>query len=310
MPLTEARPPEDLLFHYTTLDGLLGIFDTWTLWATDVRYLNDFREFANEADLLTRGEHRALELIANDPEEIAPDSAHKTRRHIQGMIYMMKQKSNEARGATYVTCFCEDGDLLSQWRGYGKAGVSLGFSRDALATLPPLPNPTLSRRQIEEGAVWMGGPDMGDSFRPRLVKVLYEDPSPEHIDEFAQSLVEAARLLAAEATNGLQAKVEADAMALVAQFKDAAFKAEAEHRLVVNGSWASFALDRFRVGPLGLVPYVEIPVDLRTCLRWIVIGPPKAACGEREEAVLRLLKRHQLDGSRRIYVSNSVVPFR
>jgi hypothetical protein len=225
---------------------------------------------------------------------------------------MMKQKSNEARGATYVACLCEDGDLLSQWRSYGKAGVSLGFSRDALATLPPLPNPTLPRRQIEAGAVWVGGPDKGDSFRPRLVKVLYGDPSPEHIDEFAQSVVEAARLLAAEAESGhqLQSKVETDGMALVAQFKDAAFEAEAEHRLVVNGSWASFALDRFRVGPLGLVPYVDIPVDLRACLRWIVIGPPRAAYDGREQAILRLLNRHHLDGSQPIWVSNSAVPFR
>jgi len=310
MPLTAERPPEDLLFHYTTLDGLLGILETWNLWATDVRYLNDFREFANEADLLTRGEQRALELIANDPEEIAPDSVHEIRRHIQGMVFVMKHKSNDARGGTYVACLCENGDLLSQWRGYGQAGVSLGFSRDALSTLPPLPNPPLPTRQIEEGAVWVGGADMGDSFRPRLVKVLYGDPGPEHIDEFAQSLVEAARLLAAEGGSGRQAKVETDAMALVAQFKDAAFEAEAEHRLVVNGSWASFALDRFRVGPLGIVPYVEIPVDLRTCLRWVVIGPPRAAYDGREQAVLRLLNRHQLDANRPIYVSNSEVPFR
>jgi hypothetical protein len=187
----------------------------------------------------------------------------------------------------------------------------LGFSRDALATLPPLPNPMLSRREIEAGAVWVGGPDMGVSFRPRLVKVHYGDPSSEHIDEFAQSLVEAARLRATEAEDAyLQAKVEADGMAVVARLKDSAFEAEAEHRLVVLGSWASFALDRFRVGTLGLVPYVEIPIDLRTCVRWIVIGPPRAAYDAREQAVLRLLKHHHLDGARPIYISNSMVPFR
>ena len=99
-------------------------------------------------------------------------------------------------------------------------------------------------------------------------------------------------------------------MTLVARFKDAAFEAEAEHRLVVHGSWATFALEHFRVGPLGLVPYVEIPIDLNACLRWIVIGPPRAAYDEREQAVLRLLKRHHMDGVQPIYVSNSEVPFR
>jgi hypothetical protein len=120
MPLTTARPPDDLLFHYTTLDGLLGIFDTWKLWATDVRYLSDFREFANEADVLTRAEQRALESITNDPEEIAPNSVHKTRRHIQGMAFMMKQRPSEIRGGPYVACFCENGDLLSRICSEGK----------------------------------------------------------------------------------------------------------------------------------------------------------------------------------------------
>ena len=60
MPLTTGGPPKDgsLLFHYTTLAGMLGIFDSWTLWATHVRYLNDFKEFANETNLLTHGERR------------------------------------------------------------------------------------------------------------------------------------------------------------------------------------------------------------------------------------------------------------
>ena len=63
-------------------------------------------------------------------------------------------------------------------------------------------------------------------------------------------------------------------MALAARFKDPAFRAEAEHRLVVNGSPFAYMLESFRAGPLGLVPYVEIPI-LRTSLRCIVIGPPR-----------------------------------
>ncbi len=40
----QAEP--ELLYHYTTQEGLLGIFDTQEIWATHIRYLNDkTREF-------------------------------------------------------------------------------------------------------------------------------------------------------------------------------------------------------------------------------------------------------------------------
>jgi hypothetical protein len=34
----------DTLFHYTTAAGLLGILNSSTLWATDLRFLNDAQE--------------------------------------------------------------------------------------------------------------------------------------------------------------------------------------------------------------------------------------------------------------------------
>jgi hypothetical protein len=34
-----------------------------------------------------------------------------------------------------VACFCTNGDLLSQWRGYGRGGYAIGFDRGALHQL-------------------------------------------------------------------------------------------------------------------------------------------------------------------------------
>jgi hypothetical protein len=309
MPLTTERPPKDgtLLFHYTTLDGMLGIFDSWSLWGTDVRFLNDFREFEHEKALLTRGASRALELVA---DEIASDPEQKLRRHIQGITRMLEPwPSEQVREAIYVACFCEDGDLLSQWRGYGTAGVSLGFLPEQLESLPRPPKPILTKQQVERGGVWLG--DLDDSFRPRFVKVHYGDPKPEHFDEFAQSVVaEARRRVERTETGGLHGNVQTDFVALVARFKDPAFEEEREHRLVLNGSVHTSSLDRFRVGPLGPVPYAEIPVDLDQSLRWIVIGPPRASHDGREKAILRLLKHHDLDGLHDVNVSHSEIPFR
>ena len=42
--LKNDKPPE-ILYHYTTAKGLLGIFNTKSIWATHVSYLNDEQEF-------------------------------------------------------------------------------------------------------------------------------------------------------------------------------------------------------------------------------------------------------------------------
>jgi hypothetical protein len=40
-----TRSPPETLYHYTTQDGVLGIVRSGELWATNVQYMNDRREF-------------------------------------------------------------------------------------------------------------------------------------------------------------------------------------------------------------------------------------------------------------------------
>jgi hypothetical protein len=48
----------------------------------------------------------------------------------------------ETQGGAYISCFCKNGDLLSQWRGYGATGggYALGFLAGQLDT-PPTEQP-------------------------------------------------------------------------------------------------------------------------------------------------------------------------
>ena len=125
----------------------------------------------------------ALELVA---DEIASDPDQKLRRHIMGMKFMLEPRSPEEQGSAYVTCFCKDGDLLSQWRSYGSAGVALGFWRESLGSLPP-PKPTLRNSKSGRAQVQLTKTDLGNRFHPRLIEVIYGDPWPEHVDQFAHT---------------------------------------------------------------------------------------------------------------------------
>ena len=47
----DRRTPS-VLFHYTTPIGLLGISQSKQIWATDLRFLNDKKEFQHSLDII------------------------------------------------------------------------------------------------------------------------------------------------------------------------------------------------------------------------------------------------------------------
>jgi hypothetical protein len=105
------------IFHYTTVSGLIGIVTKSELWASDCRFLNDGTELTYAEDIFF-DEIRKLNLppIRNAGYRIAGPSLSQFRM--------------------FITCFCEEGDLLSQWRGYGiDQGYSLGFDTIKLKEL-------------------------------------------------------------------------------------------------------------------------------------------------------------------------------
>lgn len=84
------------------------------MWATELRFLNDERELQFGVDLLVAELQRRVAELDPRPslsKIIDVLSVHRILRHY------------------FVACFCEDGDLLSQWRGYGlPGGYALGLS--------------------------------------------------------------------------------------------------------------------------------------------------------------------------------------
>jgi hypothetical protein len=134
IPTMEWPPP--LLYHYTDGGGLLGILSSRHLWATDIRYLNDARELTHACDLVE-------EVLQGKLKERQPTIVQK---FLSEAVVMYSPY--EAFYTPYVTCFCEKGDLLSQWRGYAErgSGYSIGFDGGALATNPKSANEILLRK--------------------------------------------------------------------------------------------------------------------------------------------------------------------
>jgi hypothetical protein len=68
--LASKRAAPDRIYHYTDAAGLLAIIQTKTIWATDLAFLNDSREFVHTVGLVSR---LVEELVRTTPaEEIRP----------------------------------------------------------------------------------------------------------------------------------------------------------------------------------------------------------------------------------------------
>lgn len=110
-----------ILHHYTSGNGLLGIFESDSVWATQIHYLNDAKEFGH-----------AIDQARNHLHTISHQSDDATHRALcQGLSDSLERIE---RLSIYVACFSAMEDSLSQWRGYCPRGFgySIGLFAEEL----------------------------------------------------------------------------------------------------------------------------------------------------------------------------------
>jgi hypothetical protein len=245
--------PRETLYHYTTLKGLLGIVESRTLWASDIRYMNDSAEMKHAADLIKKDIARRIAEGHPNPKLLNQFQYWIGHRIVHGhMLFSASFRSN--------------GNLLSQWRGYsthGK-GVSVGFDPD----------------QVLECA-------LAQSFQ--VARCIYD---PGEQERLVAEVVDAMEALADEQgecdDSDLRPPeqsyydsfegIESDVLRIAAVLKHPAFQEEEEWR-VVSPVLTDFALApiRFREGTSMLVPYLEFRLttapDAPMVLEHLFLGP-------------------------------------
>jgi len=267
-----ATPPE-FLYHYTNGDGLLGIFNTSTLWATTIEYLNDSTEFRVASDMLKD----RLKQEFDFDDTLADVNTLSHRKQIALQLSQIVEGRHS--GGHHVICFCANGDILSQWRGYsGSYGYSVGFRTDTLTTFAK-----------EAGFV--------------LGKCIYQREAQKAIiNKLCDHCLEMARSSEIEE---ILSKMVDGIIACGAFFKDGSFAEENEWRLVSRGRliWEM----RFRRGKSMITPYVVLPIgeEANSSIDHVYIGPcPHMKLSE--SSMWMLLGQKRLAGG----VRRSKIPFR
>ncbi len=238
------------LAHYTTADGLLGIIQNGNLWASGAYYLNDSSE-------LDYGRELFLEILA---KAIAEEGRDPVSKH----IFQTAKKGFEPGGEmesiidqTYVACFCERDNLLSQWRAYSQSGgyaivFPLKELRGGALTVSEHHHTELHRviydRQIQILLLQLVLDD--------LISVLNQ----ESVLQLWKSYGAAEKYLFSSSFNIF---LQTTALTEIVRFKNPSFEEEREWRLtVLPGSFKRNDQEvqqlRFRTAKGNIVPYLEL----------------------------------------------------
>lgn len=114
--------PETIIWHYTTGNGLLGIIESGTLYASQVACLNDSSEIRYGGWLYRQA---LVDLLAQ--EQLSPEESDFIDGQIKRNTEALVSRPNVSD--SFVTCFSTERDDLSQWRAYGggENGYAIGF---------------------------------------------------------------------------------------------------------------------------------------------------------------------------------------
>jgi len=273
-------PTEFQLYHYTTLDGMQGIVRDRALWFGHASSLNDPLEIQYGQNIIAE--------VMNDASE--RENRKDVRKFLRGLL-AWTQAFDTGLYHIFVACFCESGNLLSQWRGYTnrEGGYCLGFKFS-----------TATRIVLDVEKLAQGKP-------PFLRKVSYdEDEQKALIQQYLDGVIEGVKRALDKGTatqhEGSELSMEFQAtnvlLDMLLSFKHPAFREEKEWRLIqVTRTDEEPKYLRFKETANGLFPYrpthiydVEKNHSPKFPLHSIIFGPTLEPL--RTRSAIELLLHH------------------
>lgn len=284
---------KDYLYHYTTAEGLIGIVKTRKIWATNILYLNDAKEFRHGIEL---GEKYLNTLYERAGAE--------DKSFFASLVTAAKRLKSNEDAPGYVCSFSDSelDDDLSQWRAYCPAGgFAVGFPKARLEEI------AFEHHYMFKECVY----DL-DKQQKAIRDFIDLGPADD-----AKGQTSLAKDLGGSGEAVKLQNVINRLIATAASLKDAAFRSEKEWRMVrYPGKDAKKKGLRFRAKQGVVVPYMECSLEFKDAAvskgMWedihVVVGPtphPEASKASLEE-LLRTHSPAEVSGE----VTVSSVPYR
>lgn len=284
--------PPGLIYHYCDANALLNIFRTKSMWATGARYLNDSSEL--------------VVALRNLPKTTAKHRKTKTGALLAELTEVMRTAgvnllSHAIGMESYVACFSEDPDILSQWRAYADDGMgfAIGFNAHSLRTLIGNPRTATIRRMVYSG-----------EDEQRLVDSLFEGLGGI-IEPYIKLFGTPGERLTydiSQPRTWLSVRFSEALYELTVQCKHRGFQEEKEWRIQTQSTSTQFRSSRGRLVPYTVLDMTSVDSDRLMPIEEIVIGP-KANRLDAERALMYLGEEYGY-GHSGFRVSHSDAPYR
>lgn len=314
------------LYHYTTWDGLLGILQTQTLWATHYKFLNDCSEIVLFRDKLVS---LILPYVRESYERFVKQHPHNKQmirqkgglgQIIQHDAELLVDAQYRATGdEIYIVSFCgqhknpriNSNGLLSQWRGYGDGGgFALVFNTKNLEQILEI-----EAKNFQYNAIHLS--DLVYSDDENRLKEQYKKDLSIIADDIGQIINSTTSSKGAKTglLKGFESFVHC-----ISRYKHYGFSEENEVRAVVlptvmNQEFLKLASTmgdtlkpekerKFRNKNGQLVPYIELfnSIDIKLPIERIIVGPYKEK--EARASALSVILRNT-----KIEIKCSDIPF-
>lgn len=270
-----------MIHHYTDATGLIGIIESKVIRATSAWFMNDAAE-------ATFGWEQVERFIASKAGK--PESEERVLGFILDAIHGLRDRNDFPD--SYISCFSQKADLLSQWRAYGHGnGFSIGFDQSTVDELAQAISPAMPPPATRKVA---------------YTQAEYDMMLDSHYHREVASQLSRTDLTAVTLAHNFVYW----AILTAPSIKHHAFQEEAEVRLHFFGSNPIYEVS-FRSSAMGVTPYIEMPLCKSkdgpiTAIREVIIGPQRHSA-EARRAVQKLLSRNGLED---VTVKTSQVPLR
>ncbi len=261
------------LYHYTTPIGLLGISTSKNIWATDIRYFNDPKEFQHALDVT----HLIIEdffKVSDDPKELKGLDYD----FIEHLRINLGRKWNPE---VYVVSFTEEGDLLSQWRGYcPRGGFSIGFDFDHLSLIAEMHDSDL----------------LPCVYDPKIKKKIVEELLTFHNKKYVEAGDGTKQYNSDQLAHTITNEFIISLYAIAPMLKHESFREEKEWRIVSSKLRIQPEI-KFRASESKIIPYIEISLcqndEEEVNIKSIYCGPDSNDQLSKN-AVMQLLRKNRL----------------
>lgn len=239
------------IYHYTDLQGLKGIIENNSMWATNIHFMNDKNEYIH-----------GLNCFRNTIEHLGDKVLDARLKYLfqQALVNHVdihQHPDNFKSKHVYSISFCRECDQLSQWRGYGNSqGVCLEFDEQSLIN---------------------GIDSEGLSFLHNDV-IYTSETSTVDVNEKIQDLFKNIKSSSTDIDDSFMTFIRVNSLieSNIPFFKNLGFSEEKEFRFVFS-PLIKLPKVNFRVGAYGLIPYIEMKMlrEEKLPVKRIIIGPSK-----------------------------------